>query len=89
MPKTEKKKANPKKASPKKPVAKKAAGSKKARALSRDEADAMLKSFQRVLRNKELEHPVRLQFASEEGDHCKVWDCRTINGQRVCGWFDC
>ncbi|HKV07907.1 MAG TPA: hypothetical protein VJ725_07220 [Thermoanaerobaculia bacterium] len=83
MPKAEKK------ASPKKAATKKTARGGKAKTLSENEMEAILKSFHRVLRNKEVEHPIRLELATADGDHCRRWECRTINGKRVCGWFPC
>jgi hypothetical protein len=89
MPKTEKKPAGSKTSASKKAVAKKAAGGGKAAALSQADAEAILKSFHRVLRNKEVEHPIELRLATDDGEQCLKWDCRTINGELVCDWFPC
>jgi hypothetical protein len=55
--------------------------------LSQDEIEALSKSFHRVLRNKKVAQPVRIQLAAADGRRCLVWRCRTLeNGHEKCGW---
>lgn len=64
-------------------------GKKNAEVLTKADAEAILKSVHRVLRNKKVEHPVRLQFATTEGNRCVKWECKTVNGRRVCSLVPC
>ena len=55
--------------------------------FSDDEVEAVLKSFHRVLRNKNVTQPVRMQLAGAEGNLCLEWQCQTLDdGSEQCGW---
>lgn len=54
--------------------------------LSEGEVEALRRSFHRVLRNKKVAQPVRIQLAAADGNLCWVWRCRTLdNGDEECG----
>lgn len=54
--------------------------------LSEDEVEALRKSFHRVLRNKRVAQPVRIQLTTAAGNLRMVWKCKTLDdGTEECG----
>lgn len=60
------------------------AGHKK---LSQKDVESILKGMHRVLKNRDVEQPIRIQFATAEPALCWQRECVTLpNGDTSCRW---
>jgi hypothetical protein len=57
------------------------------RKLSQKEVDSILTAVNRVLKNRDVDQPIRIQFATAEPALCWKRECETLpDGSTRCRW---